>query len=86
MDMWFKATKRRCRKFEPRVRVWKLKEEKTCEEYRCMVEDKVEEVKWKGLGVNDRWQMAKTIFAGTVEKTGKNRGKNRQKLAKSKTP
>jgi len=30
--------------------------------------------------------MAKTIFAGTVEKTGKNRGKNRQKLAKSKTP
>ena len=29
MDMWFKATKRRCRKFEPRVRVWKLKEEKT---------------------------------------------------------
>jgi len=27
--------------------------------------------------------MAKTIFAGTVEKTGKNRGK---KLAKSKTP
>ena len=29
MDMWFKATKRRRRKFEPRVRVWKLKEEKT---------------------------------------------------------
>ena len=29
MDMWFKATKRRHRKFEPRVRVWKLKEEKT---------------------------------------------------------
>jgi len=28
--------------------------------------------------------MAKTIFAGTVEKTGKNRGKNRQKLAKIK--
>jgi len=27
--------------------------------------------------------MAKTIFAGTVEKTGKNRGKNWQK---SKTP
>jgi len=39
MDMWFKATKRRRRKFEPRVRVWKLKEEKTCEEYRCMVGD-----------------------------------------------
>jgi len=28
---------------EPRVRVWKLKEEKTCEEFRCMVGDKVEE-------------------------------------------
>jgi len=28
MDMWFKATKRRHRKFERRVRVWKLKEEK----------------------------------------------------------
>ena len=24
MDMWFKATKRRRRKFEPRVHVWKL--------------------------------------------------------------
>jgi len=41
MDMWFKAIKRRCRKFEPRVHVWKLKE--TCEEFRCMVGDKVEE-------------------------------------------
>ena len=51
MDMRFKATKRRRRKFEPRVRVCKLKEEKTCEEFRCMVGDKVEEVKWKGLGV-----------------------------------
>ena len=29
MDMRFKATKRQHRKFEPRVRVWKLKEEKT---------------------------------------------------------
>ena len=29
MDMQFKATKRRRRKFEPRVRVSKLKEEKT---------------------------------------------------------
>ena len=53
MDMWFKATKRQHRKFEPRVRAWNLKEEKTCEEFRCMVGDKVEEVKWKGLGVND---------------------------------
>ena len=43
MDMWFKATNSWHRKFEPRVRVWKLKEEKTCEEYRCIVGDKVEE-------------------------------------------
>ena len=52
MDMWFKATKTWHRKFEPRVRVWKLKEEKTCQEYRCMVRDKVEEATWKCLGVN----------------------------------
>ena len=39
MDMWFKATKRQRRKLEPGVRVWKLKEEKTCEEFRCMVGD-----------------------------------------------
>jgi len=44
-DMWFKATKNWHRKFEPRVCVWKLKEEKTCEEYRSMVGDKVEEAK-----------------------------------------
>jgi len=43
MDMWFKATKSWRRKFESRVRVWKLKDEKTCEEYRCIVGDKVEE-------------------------------------------
>ena len=55
MDKWFKAKKSWHRKFEPRVRVWKLKEEKTCEEYRCMVRDKVEEATWKGLGVNDHW-------------------------------
>ena len=29
MDMRFNTTKRQCKKFEPRVRVWKLKEEKT---------------------------------------------------------
>ena len=37
MDMCFKARKSWHRKFEPRVRAWKLKEEKTCEEYRSMV-------------------------------------------------
>ena len=47
MDMWFKALKSWHRKFEPRVRVWKLKEEKTCEEFRCMVGDKVEEANGK---------------------------------------
>jgi len=45
-------------------------------------------LKWSNLSCHQGWvfAMAKTIFAGTVEKTGKNRGKNRQKLAKSKTP
>ena len=60
MDMWFKATKSWHRKFEPRVRVWKRKEEKTCEEYRCMVGDKVEEANWKGRGVNDQGIMMET--------------------------
>jgi len=54
-------------KFEPRVRVWKLKEEKTCEQYRCMVGDKVEEAKWKGLNVNDHWQQMKGIMMETVQ-------------------
>ena len=64
MDMWFKATNSWHRKFEPRVRVWKLKEEKTCEEYRCIVGDKVDEAKWKGLGVNDHWQQMKGNSSG----------------------
>jgi len=37
------------------VRVWKLKEEKTFEEFRCMVGEKVEEVKWKGLATDERY-------------------------------
>jgi len=64
MDMWFKATKSWRGKFEPRVRVWKLKEEKTCEEYRCIVGDKVEEAKWKGL---DHWQQMKGIMMETAQ-------------------
>ena len=40
-DMWFKATKTWHRKLKPRVHVWKLNEERTCE-YRSMVGDKVE--------------------------------------------
>jgi len=33
MDMWFNTTKRWHKKFGPRVCIWKLKEEKACEEY-----------------------------------------------------
>jgi len=67
MDMRFKATKSWHRKFEPRVRVWKLKVEKTCAEYRCILGDKVEEAKWKGLGVNDHWQQMKGIMMETAQ-------------------
>jgi len=67
MDMWFKATESWHRKFEPRVRVWKLKEEKTCEEYRCMVRDKVEEAKWKSFDVNEHWQQMKGIMMETAQ-------------------
>ena len=67
MDMWFKATKSWHRKFEPRVHVWKLKEEKTCEECRCMVGDKAEEAKWKGLSVNDHWQQMKDIMMESAQ-------------------
>ena len=67
MDMWFKATKSWRKKFEPRMCVWKLKEEKTHEEYRCIVRDKVEEAKWKGLGVNDHWQQMKGIMMETAQ-------------------
>jgi len=47
--------------------VWKLKEEKTCEEYRCTVGDKVQEAKCKGLGVNDHWQQMKGIMMETAQ-------------------
>jgi len=67
MDMWFKTTKKQRRKLEPRVRVWKLKEKKTCEEFRFMVGNKVEEVKWKGLGVSDHWQQMKDIIMETAQ-------------------
>ena len=49
------------------MRVWKLKEEKTCEEYRRIVGDKVEEAKWKGLGVNDDRQQMKGIMMETAQ-------------------
>ena len=37
------------------------------EEYRCIVGDKVEEAKWKGLGVNDLWQEMKGIMMETAQ-------------------
>jgi len=51
MDMRFNITKRWCKKFEPTVRVWKLSEKKTCEEYQSMVRYKVEEAEWKYLNL-----------------------------------
>jgi len=65
--MWFKATKSWPRKFEPIVCVWKLKEEKTCEEYRRMDGDKAEKANWKGLCVNDYWQQMKGIMMETAQ-------------------
>jgi len=80
MDTWFKATKSWRKKFEPRVRVWKLKEEKTCEGFRCMVGDKVEEAKWKGLGVNDHWQQMKGIMMESAQDIcGMTKGPRRHK-------
>jgi len=59
MDMRFNTTKRRHKKFEPRVRVWKFKEEQSCEEYKSMVRDKVEEEEWEHLDVNEHWHKMK---------------------------
>jgi len=64
--MHFKATKRQRRKFESRMRVWKFKEEKTCEDYSCKVRGKVEEAKWKDPGVNDYWQQMKGLMKETA--------------------
>jgi len=75
-----RLTKRRRRKFEPRLRVWKLKEEKTREEYRCMVEDKVEEANWEGLCANDHWQQMKGIMMETAQNIcGMTKGPHRHK-------
>ena len=49
------------------MRVWKFKEVKTCEDYRCRVAGKVEEAKWKGLGANDHWQQMKGIMMETAQ-------------------
>jgi len=67
MDMRFNTTKRRHKNFEPRVRVWKLKEERTSEEYKSMVRDKVEEEEWKYLDVNEHWHKTKKIMMETAQ-------------------
>ena len=69
MDTQFSTRKRRRKKFEPRVRVWKLKEEKACEEYENMVKDKVAEAEWKCIDVNEHWQQMKNIMMDTAQVT-----------------
>ena len=46
------------------MRVWKPKEEKTCEEYKSKVKYKIEESEWKYLDVNEHWQQMKNIDDG----------------------
>ena len=80
MDMCFKATKSWRRKFEPRVHLCQLKEEKTCEEYRCIVGDKVEEATWKGLGVHEHLQQMKGLMMETAQDIcGMTKGPRRHK-------
>jgi len=69
MDMQFSTRKRQRKKFEPRVRVWKLKEEKTCEEYQSMVKDKVAEAECKCTDVNEDRQQMKNIIMDTAQVT-----------------
>jgi len=59
--------------------VWKLKEEKTCEEYKCMVRDKVEKAKWKGLEVNEHWQQMKCMIETAQDICGMSKGPSRHK-------
>jgi len=67
MDMQFNTTKRQHKKFERRVHVWKIKEERTCEEFKSMVRDKVEEEKWKHLDVSEHWHKIKKIMMETAQ-------------------
>ena len=71
MDTLFNTSKRWHKKLEPRVCVcvWKLKEEKTCEEYQSEVKDKVVEAEWKYLDVNEHWQQMKNIMMETAQFT-----------------
>jgi len=67
MDMRFNTTKSRHKKLEPRVRLWKIKEEQTCEEHKSMVRDKVDEEEWKHLDVNEHWNKMKKIVMETAQ-------------------
>jgi len=50
------------------------------EDYRCMVGDKVEETKWKGLGVNDYWLEMKGIMMQSAQDIcGMTKGPRRHK-------
>jgi len=60
-DMQFNITKRWHKKFEPRVHVWKLKEEKTCE-YQSMVKNKVAEAEWKCLDAKEHCKQMKNMM------------------------
>jgi len=65
LNMQFNTTKSRHKKFKPRVCVWKLKEEQTCEGK--SVKDKVEEEEWKHLYVNEHWHKMKKIMMETAQ-------------------
>jgi len=56
---------RRHKKCDPRVHVWKLQEEQTCEE--SMVGDKLEEEEWKHLDLNELWHKMKKIIMETAQ-------------------
>jgi len=43
MDMWMNKLKTRLKKFEPRLQVWKLKDEKISENTQNVVSDGIEE-------------------------------------------
>jgi len=82
MDMRFNTTKRRRKKFEPRVHVRKLKEQKTREECQSMVKDKVSDAEWKYLDVNEHWQQMKNIVMDAAQVTyGLTKGPCRHKEA-----
>ena len=70
MDVEFNTTKRRHKKVELRVHVWKIKEVKSCEEYKSMVKDKLDEAEWKYLDVNEHWQQMKNIMMEKAQVTG----------------